>query len=47
MIFDLENEEVLKKKVIDLVDYYNYQINTIHKAEEFDADLVFTELLSN
>ena len=45
--FDLENEEVLKKKVIDLVDYYNYQINTIHKAEEFDADLVFTELLSN
>ncbi len=45
--FDLENEEVLKKKVIDLVDYYNYQIKTIHKSEEFDADLVFTELLSN
>ena len=44
--FDLENEGI-KEKVIDLVDYYNYQINTIHKAEEFDADLVFTELLSN
>ena len=39
--FDLENEEY-EEKVIDLVDYYNYQINTIHKAEEFDADLVFT-----
>ena len=45
--FDLENEEVLKKKVIDLVDYYNYQIKTIHKSDEFDADLVLTELLSN
>ena len=36
--FDLEDEKILKKKVTDLVDYYNYQIKTIHKSEEFEAD---------
>ena len=33
--FDLEDSELLEEKVKNLVDYYNFQIKTIHKSDTF------------
>ena len=43
--FDLEDKDLLKKKVFDLVSYYNYQIETIFNSTTFDAGEVLKELI--
>lgn len=41
--FDLEDNELLEEKLKNLVDYYNFQIETIHESECF----VYEEVLDN
>ncbi|MBH36930.1 MAG: adenylosuccinate synthase [Gammaproteobacteria bacterium] len=43
--FDLEDKDLLKKKVFDLVSYYNYQIETIFNSTTFDPGEVLKELI--
>ena len=43
--FDLEDKDLLKKKVFDLVNYYNYQIETIFNSTTFDPGEVLKELI--
>ena len=43
--FDLEDKDLLKKKVFDLVSYYNYQIETIFNSTTFDHGEVLKELI--
>jgi Adenylosuccinate synthase len=41
--FDLEDNELLEQKLKNLVDYYNFQIETIHKSDTF----IFEDVLDN
>ena len=42
--FDLEDDSLLEDKLKNLLDYYNFQIENIHKAEKFSYQEVFDNL---
>ncbi len=42
--FDLEDDSLLEDKLKNLLDYYNFQIENIHKAEKFNYQEVFDNL---
>ena len=42
--FDLEDDSLLEDKLKNLLDYYNFQIENIHKAEKFHYQEVFDNL---
>ncbi len=42
--FDLEDDSLLEDKLKNLLDYYNFQIENIHKAEKFHYKEVFDNL---
>ena len=42
--FDLEDDSLLQDKLKNLLDYYNFQIENIHKAEKFHYQEVFDNL---
>ena len=42
--FDLEDDSLLVDKLKNLLDYYNFQIENIHKAEKFNYQEVFDNL---
>ena len=42
--FDLEDDSLLEDKLKNLLDYYNFQIENIHKAEKFYYQEVFDNL---
>ena len=42
--FDLEDDSHLEDKLKNLLDYYNFQIENIHKAEKFNYQEVFDNL---
>ena len=42
--FDLEDDSLLEDKLKNLLDYYNFQIENIHKAEKFQYQEVFDNL---
>ena len=42
--FDLEDDSLLEDKLKNLLDYYNFQIENIHKAEKFNYQEVFENL---
>ena len=42
--FDLEDDSLLEDKLKNLLDYYNFQIEDIHKAEKFHYQEVFDNL---
>ena len=42
--FDLEDDSLLEVKLKNLLDYYNFQIENIHKAEKFNYQEVFDNL---
>ena len=42
--FDLEDDSLLEDKLKNLLDYYNFQIENIHKAEKFHYLEVFDNL---
>jgi len=42
--FDLEDDSLLEDKLKNLLDYYNFQIENIHKAEKFHHQEVFDNL---
>ena len=42
--FDLEDDSLLEDKLKNLLDYYNFQIENIHRAEKFSYQEVFDNL---
>ena len=42
--FDLEDDSLLEDKLKNILDYYNFQIENIHKAEKFNYQEVFDNL---
>ena len=42
--FDLEDDSLLEDKLKNLLDYYNFQIENIHRAEKFSYQEVFDSL---
>tara|TARA_Y100001958_G_C21243767_1_gene572707 strand:- start:1128 stop:2390 length:1263 start_codon:yes stop_codon:yes gene_type:complete len=45
--FDLEDNELLEEKLKNLVDYYNFQIETIHESECFVYEEVLEDLIKS
>ncbi|MAC03490.1 MAG: adenylosuccinate synthase [Gammaproteobacteria bacterium] len=45
--FDLEDRELLEQKLKDLVQYYNFQVESIHDSEPFKYEEVLANLISS
>jgi adenylosuccinate synthase len=45
--FDLEDNDLLEKKLRSLVEYYNFQIKNIHDSEPFSYDDVYKDLIES